>query len=134
MRTIAAWPNDTTSQAAIAATPWIPGNKEFLTASGLTLAKNTVQVIFPGAAHSDDNMVVYFPEQKILFGGCMVRASNTLGNIKDANLVTWPVALQHLLQYKLEYVVPGHGESFKPELVRDTLALFAREPVKTRGY
>ena len=33
-----------------------------------------VQIYYPGHAHSPDNIVVYLKSEKILFGGCMIKA------------------------------------------------------------
>jgi hypothetical protein len=32
-------------------------------------------------------VVVYFPARELLFGGCMIKAGNTIGNTADADLV-----------------------------------------------
>ncbi len=46
----------------------------------LTFSEEQVQIIFPGAGHSPDNIVVYFPDRKLLFGGCLVIGWDAIGN------------------------------------------------------
>ncbi len=80
-----------------------------------------------GPAHTVDNIVVWIPEDEILFGGCMVRAlsANTAGNISDADLDSWPETMKKVIKRfgHARIVVPGHGESGGPELLTHTLDL-----------
>lgn len=86
-----------------------------------------IETFFPGAGHAPDNLVVWLPEQQLLFGGCFVKstAAAELGNIADANLPSWSKALQRVREWKPEavVVVPGHGELGGQELLAHTSAL-----------
>lgn len=79
-----------------------------------------VEVFYPGPAHSKDNVVVYFPNQKILFGGCMIKPES-LGYLGDANLTSWPDAARRLKKFDANLVVPGHGKWGGPELIDQTI-------------
>jgi glyoxylase-like metal-dependent hydrolase (beta-lactamase superfamily II) len=72
-----------------------------------------VIAFFPGAGHSDDNLVVWVPSARVLFGGCLVKSSTAtdLGNIADADLSSWPQAIARVREKfpDAEVVVPGHG-------------------------
>jgi metallo-beta-lactamase class B len=98
-------------------------------AQTLSLGGETVEIFFPGAAHAPDNIVVYFPAARILFGGCMVRADGKLGNLADADVRSWPAAVRNLQRYNARLVVPGHGINFSPSMLRETeaAALAAQE-------
>src|SRR5262249_49923015 len=52
------------------------------------------EAFFPGPGHAPDNIVVWFPAEKLLFGGCLVKseAATDLGNVAEADLVSWPRA------------------------------------------
>lgn len=95
--------------------------------AGLELqwGNETVQVVFPGAAHSPDNVVVYFPARKLLFAGCMILTGNQIGNTADADLAAWPDALRRIAQFNPEVLIPGHGDRFDPALIDHTLDLLA---------
>lgn len=89
----------------------------------------SVELAFPGAAHAPDNLVVYVPEAKVLYGGCAVRGAGvtTLGNVEDADLTAWPASLRWV---KTTYpqaavVVPGHGKGGNLSLIDQTLAMVA---------
>ena len=108
---------DPTTRAAVAATSWLPGDHIFPLAKGIALGD--VQVIFPGAAHSPDNVVVWSPKLGVLFGGCMVRA-DSLGNLSDADVAAWPRAIARLRDLPATIVIPGHGTRFDRELLDRT--------------
>jgi metallo-beta-lactamase class B len=80
-----------------------------------------------GPAHTVDNIVVWIPEDEILFGGCMVRAlsANTPGNISDADLHSWPETMKKVIRRfgHARIVVPGHGKIGGPDLLTHTLEL-----------
>ncbi len=87
----------------------------------------SVEVYFPGPSHSPDNVVVYLPAQKLLFGGCMIVGRDALGNTSDANLAAWPAAVRDLARFEVTLVVPGHGERLDPGLIEHTLTLLEEE-------
>lgn len=89
-----------------------------------------IELFSPGPGHAPDNIVVYLPDTKLLFGGCFVKGpeAKTLGNIADANLTRWPASLQRVtsLYGGAKVVVPGHGDLGGPELLKHTLKLVKR--------
>lgn len=94
---------------------------------GEALEVGPMQVFFPGAGHSPDNVVVWIPAQNVLFGGCLVKAATatTLGNTNDADVPNWPQAIALVQeQYEAaEIVVPGHGAVGGLDLLEHTRAL-----------
>jgi len=86
-----------------------------------------VIVYYPGPAHSPDNLVVYLPAKKILFGGCMVRALDyDLGNTNDADLKNYHKSALALRQFPADIVIPGHGTKGGMDLVEHTIALASK--------
>jgi glyoxylase-like metal-dependent hydrolase (beta-lactamase superfamily II) len=85
----------------------------------------SVEVIFPGPAHSPDNVVVYLPQRQVMFGGCMIRAADApdLGFLGSANVDKWEDSARALLQYPVKIVIPGHGAAGGPELIQHTVDL-----------
>lgn len=77
-----------------------------------TAGNFTVQTYYPGAGHTKDNIVVWLPSQKVLFGGCFVKSleSTDIGNLSDADLAAWPASLANVEhRFKnIKYVIPGH--------------------------
>lgn len=94
---------------------------------GVYLLDGLLEVFYPGPSHSQDNLTVYFPDRKLLFGGCAVKSaqSKNLGFTGDAVMSEWPISLENILdRYKnAQLVVPGHGRVGGLELIRHTLSL-----------
>lgn len=92
----------------------------------LTFDAETVEMYFPGPSHALDNVVVYFPDRKLLFGGCMVIGGDKVGNTADADMVAWPDSVRALSHFEVDVVVPGHGERLDPQLLEHTVTLISR--------
>lgn len=78
------------------------------------IGKNTFQTYYPGPGHTADNIVLWFPDQSILYGGCLIKSvqDKSLGNLEDANVNEWANSL-HRLQQKFPhpaYVIVGHND------------------------
>jgi len=101
---------------------------------GKAVPVGTLEVFHPGPAHAPDNVVVWLPEQRVLFGGCAVKSAEatSLGFTGDANLARWPEAIRRVKQRYPEaaVVVPGHGDPGGPALLDRTTGLLgaARRP------
>jgi metallo-beta-lactamase class B IMP len=91
--------------------------------SGVTywLVKNKIEVFYPGPGHTQDNVVIWLPEKKILFGGCFVKPDG-LGNLGDANLEAWPKSAKILMSKygKAKLVVSSHSEIGNASLLHRT--------------
>lgn len=76
------------------------------------LGATKVQTFFPGAGHTPDNIVIWFPEEKILYGGCFVKSveATDIGNRADANFGTWEMSVK-LVERTFKHpkwIIPGH--------------------------
>lgn len=93
------------------------------------LANEQIEVFYPGAGHSRDNIVVWLPKQKLLFAGCLVKSlsSKTLGNTADADLAQWPNSIENIIQRypAIKQLVPGHGLIGNNQLLTHTTKLLA---------
>ncbi|KAA6305132.1 hypothetical protein EZS27_043217, partial [termite gut metagenome] len=71
----------------------------------LRLDLNGLETIcyFLGGGHSADNIVVWIPSEKTLFGGCMVKDiyAKGLGNLSDAKVEEWPETIQKVTELSL---------------------------------
>ncbi|MFH1196708.1 MAG: MBL fold metallo-hydrolase [bacterium] len=104
-----------------------PPNKLFSLKDGLELIidGDTMQVYYPGPGHAPDNVVVYYPAKKILFGGCILKSmgSKSKGNLGDADLQNWYSSVEKLLTKfpDAKLVIPGHGEEGGFDLIGHTM-------------
>ena len=96
----------------------------------LSVGKEKISAKFFGEGHTKDNVVGYFPSEKVLFGGCLIKEMNaTKGYLGDANVNAWSQTVEKV---KKEYpnvkiVVPGHGEYGDKKLLDYTIALFKKK-------
>lgn len=93
----------------------------------LNVGNEKVYAKFFGEGHTKDNIVGYFPKDKAMFGGCLVKEVNaTKGNLEDANVKTWSNTVEKLkAQYPdTKIVIPGHGKTGGTELLDYTIKLF----------
>jgi glyoxylase-like metal-dependent hydrolase (beta-lactamase superfamily II) len=71
-----------------------------------------LETFYPGAGHSPDNIVVWIPEKKILYGGCFVKSTEAenLGNLSDANVSEWKKGVEKVIKKfpHPAYIIPGH--------------------------
>jgi len=90
----------------------------------------TIDCRYFGGGHTQDNITVYLPDKKILFGGCLIRSLNAqnLGNLADAQVDQWAATVSTLMNKypDAEVVVPGHGNFGSPEMLSNTLDLIHR--------
>jgi glyoxylase-like metal-dependent hydrolase (beta-lactamase superfamily II) len=84
----------------------------FVRDTTFTVGNYSFQTYYPGEGHTKDNIVIWFDKDKILYGGCLVKSteSNGLGNIEDANIPAWSTTIVNVMDKfpKPKYVIPGH--------------------------
>ncbi|NND32647.1 MAG: subclass B1 metallo-beta-lactamase [Saprospiraceae bacterium] len=97
----------------------------------LSLLIGSTEIInqYHGEAHTRDNIVSYIPEERILFGGCMIKAMGAgKGNLEDANVSSWSATVERIRrEYPgVKWVVPGHGKPGSSQLFDYTSKVFAK--------
>ncbi|MDO6610407.1 subclass B1 metallo-beta-lactamase [Shewanella sp. 1_MG-2023] len=89
--------------------------------------ESKAEVYFVGAGHTVDNLVVWFPQSKLLYGGCLVKSlgSKSLGYYGEADLDAWPFSIKQLqTQFTdTDRVLPGHGKMGDKQLLSHTISL-----------
>ena len=88
-----------------------------------------IEVFYPGEGHSTDNITVWFPQNKVLFGGCLIKSADSkdMGSITDADVQQWPDSVNKVLERypDAEIVIPGHGSRGSLNLIEHTLELLS---------
>ncbi len=93
----------------------------------LPIGSSTIVLDYPGAGHTEDNIIAFIPSENILFGGCLVKSIGaSKGFTGDANLDEWSYTLQYVKSNypQSQYIIPGHGEPGDQELLDYTIGLF----------
>jgi glyoxylase-like metal-dependent hydrolase (beta-lactamase superfamily II) len=97
---LAPWIDDKTH--LVEADEWIDGDKD-LTVGGVRL-----QLKLVGPSHTPEDMVIYLPQEKVLFAGDLVFRSR-IPYVGKADSRHWIAALDTLLAFDAQIIVPGHG-------------------------
>lgn len=85
---------------------------------------------FIGEGHTKDNIIGYFPDDKTVFGGCLIKELGAgKGYLGDANVAEWSGTVIALKQKHpdTEIVIPGHGQPGGKDLLDYTAKLFEPE-------
>lgn len=99
-----------------------------------TIAGATIVLYYPGEGHTSDNIVAYIPEDKVLFGGCIIKAQGAdKGNLAEANIAAWSNSVLMIKRAfpHLVSVVPGHGAYGDSTLLDYTYHLFMPSSAKS---
>ncbi len=94
------------------------------------------ETFYPGPGHAPDNIVVWLPQSKVLYGGCFVKSTQArdLGNLADANVAAWPASMQAVIDRypDVATVIPGHDRWKNAHSLQHTLKLLHRHSKKTK--
>jgi glyoxylase-like metal-dependent hydrolase (beta-lactamase superfamily II) len=113
--------------------PWIDESTRLVTAdqwldgaTDLTIGGVLFQIRPAGPSHSPEDMVFYVPSERVLFAGDLVFRGR-VPFVGQADSKHWIAALDQLLKFDAQVIVPGHGPqstSAKEDLTltRDYLA------------
>lgn len=98
----------------------------------LKVGGKTILAKYFGEGHTRDNVVVYFPNEDVLFGGCLIKELGAnKGFLGDANVNSWSNTVEAVKNRfpDAKIVVPGHGAFGNIDLLDYTINLF-----KTRHF
>ncbi|HEU4436622.1 MAG TPA: MBL fold metallo-hydrolase, partial [candidate division Zixibacteria bacterium] len=71
-------------------------------------SNRTIELLYSGRGHTDGDIAVWLPEEKILFAGDLY-FNGGAGAMRDGYLRDWVVTLEELRSLSAKTVVPGHG-------------------------
>jgi glyoxylase-like metal-dependent hydrolase (beta-lactamase superfamily II) len=99
-------------------TRFIEGND-----SRLQMGNTVVDILFRGGAHTPGDILVWLPQQRMLFSGDVVYVDRMLGILPFSNTGHWVETFAAIEQLKPLRIVPGHGQvSDLARAQADTLA------------
>ena len=88
--------------------------------NGLTfyLGGHEVRIYHPGPAHTQGDLIVYFPDEHAIATGDLF-LTNSCPAMDEGDMENWISALDRMLALPIEHIVPGHFElATKNELQR----------------
>ena len=99
-----------------------------------TFGSKSFQTYYGGPGHTSDNIVIWFPDDKILYGGCLVKSSEAtdLGYTGEANLIEWPKTIRNIKTKFGEplFIIPGHQDWTSRKALDHTLELLEENEKK----
>ena len=128
-RNIASYASSKTINLATPENEIIPENG-FEQILELKVGKKKVINEFLGEGHTVDNIVSYYPQDKILFGGCLIKSLGAgKGNLADANVDEWSNTVKKVKEKfgEAKLIIPGHGKHGGTELLDYTIEKFANK-------
>lgn len=117
----AVWENYLASLATLA-----PVAPNMTVSQRMTVARGgrEVQVIFPGRAHTDGDLVVWLPKERVLVTGDLLQPN--VPYMGDGYLNDWADVLDSLIALRPAVVLPGHGDEFREMAVTERLRDYLR--------
>jgi glyoxylase-like metal-dependent hydrolase (beta-lactamase superfamily II) len=83
----------------------------------LDLGERTVTLVHPGRGHTDNDVVVWIAEERVLFAGDLVEEGGP-PSFEDSFPLEWPDSLATILALGPDRIVPGHGAVVDANFVR----------------
>jgi metallo-beta-lactamase class B len=88
------------------------------------------QTYYPGPGHAPDNIVIWFGDEKILYGGCLVKSvdDNSLGNMSDASVQYYARSLKNVQKKcrKPGFIITGHNDWTDAKSLKHSLKMAQR--------
>jgi cyclase len=107
----------------------------------LELGGKTIDLIHPGAGHTDGDLVVIFRDEGVLHTGDLMfnRYYPNIDLEAGGSIQQWVATLENLLRLEFTRVIPGHGETSDRTGLRQFLAVIAQlaevgRSAHTRGW
>jgi glyoxylase-like metal-dependent hydrolase (beta-lactamase superfamily II) len=92
----------------------------------LTRGDRRIEIRPPGNAHTQADLIVWLPKERIVATGDIVIWPIPLVGSEQSHVRDWPATLDAVLALKPAIFVPGHGPVLRsPEFPRQLRALFA---------
>jgi cyclase len=94
----------------------------------LVVGGKTIELIHPGAGHTDGDLVVLFTDEGVLHTGDLMwnRYYPNIDLEAGGSVQEWVASLETLLQLDFIRVIPGHGDTTDRNGMRQFLALIAQ--------
>jgi glyoxylase-like metal-dependent hydrolase (beta-lactamase superfamily II) len=87
-----------------------------------------IQILYFGRGHTDTDVVVYLPKERIVCTGDLMES--VISYMGDAYAEEWPATLDRLMALDFDTVMPGHGVVFKGKAHIEAFQRYLRDVVK----
>lgn len=111
---------------------------EFLMANDtvFNVGQYSFETYYPGQGHTQDNIVIWFKKEKILYGGCLIKGADDedLGYLGDANVTEYASTLKKVQKKcrKPNFIIIAHSDWKNINSLKHSL-MMAKE-LKKKNY
>jgi metallo-beta-lactamase class B len=99
-----------------------------------TVGKYKFQTYYGGEGHTKDNIVIWFDNEKILYGGCLVKSidAKDLEYVGEANIKEWSKTIKKVQKKFKEpkFIITGHHSWESTKTLEHTLKLIKQHERK----
>lgn len=95
-----------------------PPDQVFRDRATIEVGGRSVELLFLGRGHTDHDIVVTVPGEKVLFGGDLIE-DGAVPSFGDSYPIDWPVTVDRLVPLVDGVAVPGHGNPGGRDWVRE---------------
>ena len=78
------------------------------------IGQYSFETYYPGQGHTEDNIVIWFKKEKILYGGCLIKGADdeNLGYTDDGNIIAYASTLKKVQQKcrKPKFIIVAHSD------------------------
>jgi metallo-beta-lactamase class B len=78
------------------------------------IGKYSFETYYPGQGHTEDNIVIWFKAEKILYGGCLIKGADAdnLGYLEDGNVREYASTLKNVQKKckRPKFIVIAHSD------------------------
>lgn len=102
----------------------------------LEMGRYTVELHYPGTCHTTDNIIVWFPDHKLVHTGDLVFNNRHpfISKAYNADAYMWLETLKEWSEKDIEKVIPGHGEPGGKELLTNQADYLAQLIMAVEEY
>jgi metallo-beta-lactamase class B len=79
-----------------------------------TVGQYSFEIYYPGPGHTEDNIVIWFKKEKILYGGCLIKGvdDKNLGYLGDANVIEYASTLKRVQKkyHNPKFIIIAHSD------------------------
>ena len=91
------------------------------------VGEHSFHIYYPGKGHASDNIIAWFDNEKVLYGGCFIKSTSAkdLGFLGDSDVKEWEESILKV-QSKFKnpkYIIPGHDDWADLESLNHTLQM-----------
>ena len=91
--------------------PIVIPNRILVRSATVDLGGRRVRLMHPGRGHTDNDLVVWIEDAHLLISGDLLEESGPPA-FEDSFPLSWPLAVERILQLQPHLIIPGHGRPF----------------------